>query len=191
MSDSEKKKRNGYIKNRDRWIFTHTVIIIIVALAVLISALVADQLNDTYYISYTESGNIDYNVFLKENEFYDAPYLDKDQAYVASLIETIMADFNYNISMEADDVHYRYSYSIKSRLEILDSSSGAPLYNPEYEIVSRQNLSHSSSSTLTINEMVPIDYDWYNELANSFLTTYELNAAKSSIVVTMLSARKG
>ena len=32
MSDSEKKKRNNYIKNRDRWIFAHTVIIVVVAI---------------------------------------------------------------------------------------------------------------------------------------------------------------
>ena len=185
MSDSEKKKRNGYIKNRDRWIFTHTVIIVVVALAVLISALVAGQLNKTYYINYTETGSIDYNVFLKENEFYDAPYLGKDQAYVASLIDTIMANFNYRIAMEADDVYYRYSYTVKSRLEILDTTSGVPLYKPEYELVKKENLSQSSASTLEINELVPLDYDWYNDLANSFLTTYELSSAKSSIVVTM------
>lgn len=185
MSDSEKKKRNGYIKNRDRWIFAHTVIIVVVAIAVLISAIVAAQLNKTYYIGYTETGHIDYNVFLKDNEFYDTPYLGKDQAYVASLIDQIIADFNYRIAMDTDDVHYRYSYSIKSRLEILDTTSGVPLFNPEYELVNHENLYQSSASTLVINEMVPLDYDWYNELAAKFLETYDLSATSSSIVVTM------
>lgn len=185
MSDSEKKKRNNYIKNRDRWIFAHTVIIVVVAIALLISAIVAAQLNKTYYIGYTETGHIDYNVFLKDNEFYDSPYLGKDQAYVASLIDQIIADFNYRIAMDTDDVHYRYSYSITSRLEILDTTSGVPLFNPEYVLVNHENLYQSSASTLIINEMVPLDYDWYNELAAKFLETYDLSSTSSSIVVTL------
>ena len=70
MSESEKKKRKNYRKNREKWIFTQSVIIAVITLAVLISALVSYQLNSTYYIGYTENGSIDYDVFLKENEFF-------------------------------------------------------------------------------------------------------------------------
>ena len=47
MSESEKKKRRNYRKNREKWIFTQTVIIAVITLAVLISALVSYQLNST------------------------------------------------------------------------------------------------------------------------------------------------
>ena len=60
------------------------------AFGILISALVTHQLNETYYIEYRESGHIDYNVFLKDNDFYDSTYLEKDQSYVASLIDKIV-----------------------------------------------------------------------------------------------------
>ena len=90
MSESEKKKRGLYRKNRDKWIFTQSVIIAVVTIAIIISSIVSYQLNKTYYIGYKESGHIDYNVFLKENEFYDSAYLEKDQSYVASLIDKIV-----------------------------------------------------------------------------------------------------
>ena len=99
MSESEKKRRGLYRKNREKWIFTQAVIIAVLTIAILISALVAYQLNKTYFIEYRESGYIDYNVFLKDNEFYDSTYLEKDQSYVASLIDKIVADFNYEIWM--------------------------------------------------------------------------------------------
>lgn len=185
MSESEKKKRSLYRKNREKWIFAQSVIVAVVTLAILISALVAYQLNKTYYIGYRESGHIDYNVFLKENDFYDSPFLEKDQSYVASLIDNVIADFNYEIVMDTADVNYRYSYTIKSRLEILDDTSDVAIFNPEYELVNVQNKSQSSSNRLVINEIVILNYDQYNDLANQFLETYSLSRTTSSIVVTL------
>ncbi len=185
MSEKEKKKRACYRKNREKWIFTHAVIIAVLTVAILISALVSHQLKSTYYIDYRENGSIDYNVFLKENEFFDKDHLGKDQSYVASLIDKIVADFSYEIDMDADDVNYRYSYSIDSRLEIIDNSSKVAIFNPKYNLVDVQNKSQSSSNRLNINEIVVINYDEYNDLANKFLETYGLTATTSNIVVTL------
>ena len=185
MSEKEKKRRLGYRKNREKWIFTQTVIIVVLLLAVLISAIVSYQLQKTYYIGYREGGNIDYDVFLKENEFFEEDILGKDQSYVASLIDKIIADFNYEIEMDTDDVFYRYSYTIKSRLEIIDDTSGVAIFNPEYELVKVENKSQNSSNRLVINEMVILNYDQYNSLAGNFLATYDLTDTTSNIVVTL------
>ncbi len=156
-----------------------------VAVAILISSIVAYQLNKTYYIGYREGGSIDYNVFLKDNEFFEENHLGKDQSYVASLIDKIIADYSYEIDMDTDDVNYKYSYSITSRLEIIDDTSKVAIFNPERELVSIQNKSQSSSNRLRINEIVVINYDEYNDLANKFLETYELTSTTSNIVVTL------
>ncbi len=185
MSEKEKKKRALYRKNREKWIFTQTVVAVVVAVAILISSIVAYQLNKTYYIGYREGGSIDYNVFLKDNEFFEENHLGKDQSYVASLIDKIIADYSYEIDMDTDDVNYKYSYSITSRLEIIDDTSKVAIFNPEQELVSVQNKSQSSSNRLHINEIVVINYDEYNDLANKFLDTYELTSTTSNIVVTL------
>lgn len=185
MSEKEKKRRQGYRKNREKWIFTQVVIIAVLAVAILISSLVYGQLNSQYYIGYSERGSVDYNVFLKENEFYDTDHLGKGQSYVASLIDKIVTNFNYEIDMDTDDVNYRYSYTIKSRLEIIDESSKVAIFNPEYELVSVQNKSQSSSNRLNINEIVVLNYDEYNDLASRFITAYGLTGTTSNIVVTL------
>ena len=182
---SEKEKRKLYKKNREKWIFAQTVIASVVAVAILISSLVAYQLNKTYYIGYTESGSIDYNVFLKENEFFEQDHLGRNQSYVASLIDKIVADYSYEIDMDTDDVNYKYSYSITSRLEIIDDTSDVAIFKPEKELVSVHNKSQSSSSRLRINEIIVINYDEYNDLASSFLQTYDLTSTTSNIVVTL------
>ena len=139
MSEKEKKKRALYKKNREKWIFTQAVIASVVAVAIVISSIVAYQLNKTYYIGYNESGSIDYNVFLKDNEFFEEDHLGSDQSYVASLIDKIVADYSYEIDMDTDDVNYKYSYSITSRLEIIDDTSDVAIFKPEKELVSVQN----------------------------------------------------
>ena len=63
MSEKEKKKRDIYRKNREKWIFTQAVVAVVLAVAILISSLVAYQLNKTYYIDYREGGTVNYNVF--------------------------------------------------------------------------------------------------------------------------------
>ena len=182
MSEKEQKKRDIYRKNREKWIFVQVVIAIVLTLAVLISALVSVQLKKKYYIGYHESGNIDYNVFLKENEFFENNYLGSNQSYVASLIDKVIADFNYTIEMDTDDVNYRYSYKVKSRLEIIDDTSDVAIFNPEYELVNVQNKNQKASDRLIINEIVVLNYDEYNDLANKFLETYSLTKTTSNIV---------
>lgn len=185
MSEKEKKHRALYRKNREKWIFAQALIIAVLTVAIAISAIVTVQLESKYYIGYTEHGSINYNVFLKDNEFFEDEYLGQNQSYVASLIDRIIADFAYEIDMDTDDVNYRYSYTITSRLEIIDDTSGIAIFNPEQELVKVQNKSQSSSDRLKINEIVVIDYDEYNDLANKFLETYELARTTSNIVVTL------
>jgi len=185
MSESEKRKRTSYRKNREKWIFIQSVIIAVVTVAIVISAIVSYQMNKTYYIDYQENGSIDYDVYLKPNEFYDSPHLESNQSYVASLIDKIITNFNYEIDMDAENVNYRYSYTIQSRLEIVDNSSGVAIFNPEYELVSAQNKLQNSAKRLTINEIVILNYDEYNDLANRFLEAYSLTDTTSNIVLTL------
>ena len=105
MSEAEKKKRQGYNKNRGKWIFAQSMIIAVLTLAVLISVLVGYQLNKAYYVAYTQSGGIDYNVFLKENEFFEDQYLGSNQSYVASLIDRVLVNFNYDMLVDSKDVN--------------------------------------------------------------------------------------
>ena len=122
---------------------------------------------------------------MKENEFFENPHLESNQSYVASLIDKIIANFNYEIDMDAEVVNYQYSYYIDARLEIIDNSSGVAIFDPEYELVSVQNKTQNSSNRLTVNEIVILNYDEYNSLANRFLETYSLSNTTSNIVVTL------
>ena len=65
-------------------------------------------------INYIEKSNIDYKVYLKENNFYENEYLEKDKVYVASLIDKILIDFKYDFDIEKEnDLAFKYDVIAK------------------------------------------------------------------------------
>ena len=49
-------------------------------------------------IDYSQNGDVTYKVYLNKNNFYTEEYLAMNKSYVASLINYIDIDFNYNYS---------------------------------------------------------------------------------------------
>ena len=70
-------------------------------------------------IGYNEVGNIDYKVFLKENNYYKEQYLGKDMQYVASIIKDIVPTFTYEMHSE-EKMEYTYNYKVSADLIISD-----------------------------------------------------------------------
>ena len=67
----------------------------------------AKLLNKENFFYYKEKSTIDYKVKLKENNFYDVEYLEKDMLYVASLIDSIDIDFKYDFLSEQNiDINF-------------------------------------------------------------------------------------
>lgn len=57
-----------------------------------------DEDNSNVIMSYTSSGNYDYKVYLKPNEFINSEYLGPDEAYILNLVDHVHIDSLYNFS---------------------------------------------------------------------------------------------
>lgn len=185
MSEEEKRKRDLYKKRRDLWIKILAGLLILTTLIAVAFAFLYRKANETYYINYTESGDVDYKVYLHENEFFDEEYLGKDQAYVATLIDNIKVDFSYEINMDTAGVEYEYSYRVDTKLEIIDKKSGIPLFCPTYNTVEEKRARQNSQNKLVIRESVEVDYDYYNNIAKSFIDEYSLGDTESRLSVAL------
>lgn len=126
------------------------------------------------YINYTEKSNLDYRVFLKENDFYEDKFLNKDMLYVASLIDYIDIDYLYNFNI-SEKVDLDFNYNITAKLSIMDSEGKKTYLTKDYELSEGKNFSLENSQDHTIIEHISIDYDEYNRIANSFKSTYALD----------------
>ena len=49
-------------------------------------------------VNYVENSSIDYKVYLKKNNYFDTPFLEKNKVYITSLIDYIDIDFSYKPS---------------------------------------------------------------------------------------------
>lgn len=185
MSEAERLRRQEYKRNRKRWILIQTIALVLVAAFSLTSFLVYDRMNSTYYIEYTENGNVDYKVYLKENNFFDEEYIGSGQSYVASLIKEIGADFAYKLKINGENVGFEYSYRIDAQLIVANKDTGDHIFDPVYEIVPETKESVSGRDTLSFGTNIRIDYNHYNKIANDFIKAYELKSTSSTLVVTM------
>ena len=184
MSELEKLQRDVYQKNRNREITKRSVIALVLIVALVISGITANRLSQNTFVTYTENGKADYQVYLNNNEFYTEDYLDASHAYVSALIDEITATLSYDMNVNSNKASYEYSYFVDAKLEIQDKDSGAPLFDPTYELVAEKTMT-GSGKTLSISEPVTIDYHKYNELARQYVAEYDLSGTNSTLIVTL------
>lgn len=122
-------------------------------------------------VNYTQKGNIDYKVYLNKNDFYTEKYLDMNKAYIASLINYIDVNFNYDFNISQLS-YMDFDYRIVGELVIENSSGSSRYLEKEYTLLDTKTKKLVNETKLGILENIKIDYGYYNQLANSFKSTY-------------------
>ena len=126
--------------------------------------------------SCVENNSVDYKVYLKENSYFDTPYLGKNKTYITSLIDYIDASFSYNINFE-EEVSGSINYQIIA--EITADKEGNALGNywtKKYELTKLVTKDINNKSQYLINLKNKIDYNKYNEILSGFIKEYNLQA---------------
>ena len=134
--------------------------------------------NKERYLKYNENAMVDYNVNLKENDFYKENTLAKDNGYVSSLIDNINAIFNYNLDFSVP-VSYKYSYQIVADVNVVDDIEQNSIYHYSEDLIKKDL--KTAKYNLQIKENVIIDYQKYNEVISRFKEVYELKNAEANL----------
>ncbi len=122
-------------------------------------------------IDYNAKGNTTYKVYLNKNDFYSEEYLEMNKSYVASLINHIDIDFNYEFAINTK-ITMDFNYKIIGEL-IIENSKGSGRYlEKEYVLLDTKVAKLVQDKAKIIKENIKIDYAYYNQLANSFRSTY-------------------
>ena len=125
-------------------------------------------------VKYNVKSDIDYKVYLKENDFYDTPYLEEGMVYVASLIKNINVDFKYNFSVDKiSDIDF--TYKVVAKLVIASQSNANVFFTKEYDLTEEKNEEIIGNNYYTITENIDLNYVYYNNLANKFRSKYAVN----------------
>lgn len=159
------------------------IIFIAIIIFVLLSLYFNKDCEDK--ICYTENSNVDYKVYLEENDFYEKNYVEKDNRYIASLIKNIVANFDYELNSVEKGIDYNYSYSIEAEVNVKEVKNKESIYNFKEQLLEKNDLTQNSSQNLKINQDVEIDYNNYNNIIKKFVSTYGLDNIDSTLKVSM------
>ena len=185
MSELEILNRRKYKKDRKKWTMVQIIAIVLAGIVAVGSFLIYDRMNQTYYIEYTENAKIDYRVEYQENPFFEETWQESGQAYIASLINGMEANFSYGLNMGVTNVGFDYTYSIYAKLLIADKNTGDTYYTVTEDLVPLTQMSSRRSRGVSVAENVNIDYVKYNEIASNFVKTYDLKNATCTLIVTL------
>lgn len=142
-----------------------TVVLILVSILLFVNSFAIGTKKP--YIEFNEVGNVDYKVYLKDNDFYESSYLNSGMQYVANLIKTVNVKFNYEIH-STKDLNFINEYKIVSELQITEKNDpSSVLLSKKDELVPKKNLTIKDDN-LVINEEVDIDYEKYNNIVKEF-----------------------
>ena len=187
IEDKSTSKVDGFSVTKKRYISFSTKILIYTILFVsslflsVFLLITSFTIKEEQNINYQENSNIDYKVFLKENDFYEEEYLGKDKIYVASLIKKIDADFNYTFKIDTK-TNIDFKYDIIGTLVIADSLGKNVFFEKDYKLFENGTASIVHGTFENINKTVSIDYDYYNNLANKFKVNYGINTISNLII---------
>lgn len=135
------------------------------------------------YVRYNEKSTLDYKVNLKENDYYDTRVLNKDMIYVASLIDSIDAYFDYDFDID-EKMDMSFTYNIVGKLKITDENGENTYLEKDYTLLNDKTINMTDNNHVDITENIKIDYNYYNSIASGFKQTYGLNS-KSNFIVSL------
>lgn len=133
-------------------------------------------------VLYKQTSNLDYKVYLKSNDYYKEPYLQKNMQYIASLIDNIAVTFNYNFDVN-QNIDYKYTFYVQSDIVITSSEDKSKIiYSKTDKLTQPSTIIKENSNGFNIIQNVNINYDEYNELVKGFKSSYAINADSNLIL---------
>lgn len=149
-------------------------IILMVFTLILSLGMIYYALNNTNKesISYTQNGNVDYKVCLKENNFYSQNCLDKNMSYVSSLIKNVGLTFNYDLNT-SEQLNVKTEYEVTAKLVISNAENTSKYFEQKYILQDKTSEGISQiNNEYKISKNMDIDYDYYNTIASTFKSQY-------------------
>lgn len=142
-------------------------------------------------LSYSEEGNLNYKVYLKSNDDFNATYLGEDRKYIASLIDHIDIDYNYKFKGDKP-MDYTFNYYILAKTAVKDNSDESKLiYENDKYLLESQKREFKGQEEASLSETVSISYDECNKIVNDFNTKYGLSGMKNNVEVSLFVELQG
>jgi hypothetical protein len=183
-TDSKKNKSIFQKKSVRTLYYAISIFVAIVAVVQIYRGLYPVDVEEVYY-NYNINRDVNYKVYLKDNDFYEEEYLDMDKQYTSELIDYIDIDFSYLFTgSKLTDISYSYDVSGAIVGEYENTSSGkSEIWRKKYTLLDAQSFIKNSSTTFDVNQNIKFDYQKYSEVVSDFRSRFKL-AIDANFVMT-------
>lgn len=176
MRQSKRYKKEN---ERDfKKVIKYSVVLLILIILVITFCIIYINTKNGKRVAYTEKSKVNYEVLLNENDFFKGGSLGEQQQYISSLIKNINANFEYDMSVN-EELDYNCTYKIDAILEIKEKNTKNTLYKHEECLLEEKNI-ESQEGKVNIAESVEIDFNKFNDMANKFVTKFNLSSKSDS-----------
>lgn len=137
-----------------------------------------DKNDENVIMSYTSSGNFDYRVYLKPNEFINKEYLGPGEAYILELVDHIQINSLYNFT-STEKTNVTGTNKVVARLVAYYRESSNKSGNPE--ILKKENV--LDEKVINFNEKKYSTFGTYDLYLTDYLQTLKEFQSKVKISV--------
>ena len=126
--------------------------------------------------AYSYNSNMNYKVYIKQNQFFNAPYMGMNKQYIASLIDRIEVNAKYNLET-TKDVEYTYKYEVIATAKgIYAEADGKAndVWSKVYQIAPVETKT-GTGKAINIDKTVNLDYNTYNKILTDFRNEFGLS----------------
>lgn len=163
--------------------------ICIIAFALLLLFLVS-YLNTNTTSNYTERSNVNYQVCLKENDYYTTSCVGENVEYLTAITDNIRTEFNY-VAVFQEKEKRTARYYVKSKLLIKTvNEPERELLSKEKELIAPKDYT-DDTNVINIIEIVDIPFQEYNSYAQKYKNDYSLLSNCQVIVSLVLLDENG
>lgn len=147
----------------------------ILSILMIFSGSKEKESSDLLY-SYKKSSNVNYKVYLLENNFYENNYLEMGKQYPSALIDYIDLDLSYS-HIGSLPANLNYTYYVEGTIigNYENTENGkSELWTKKYNLMNMQT-ENSSSVALDLNKNLRINYQEYLRVVNEFKEKFRLS----------------
>lgn len=156
-----------------KWILA--IILIIMSLFILVVSIGTKKQEELTTVE--EKGYLDYQVYLKSNQYYQVPYLKKGERYISALIDAISVQFEYELDSK-EALNYDGKYRIDASLDVKqknDTKDSKTLWAKQFVIQPTKQTKLQKKNKITVKDEFVIDYDIYTNLVRTFQQQYQVD----------------
>lgn len=124
---------------------------------------------------YQVAGDIDYQVYLRDNDYYSEKYLEPGMQYIANLISVVRVDFDYELTAD-DNVDANYEYEIIATARATERGDKSKILYEKSDVLRSGKVTPVEGGTIKINDKVDIDYRKYSDYMRTFRSDFGIAA---------------